>query len=324
MMRSEWENDEIVEQFRDWLSFTSREIRDLDEVDETGHEALETEDERSAAEWPATGLLQVVEALTAMRHELKLQTRNGRSLEDSVQAARQSLEAAMRQFQTVQAKEAESAHRAALPLIEALAGLDESLLRGIRAMEITHRQLTEMAPQQLRQVLDDELQRLPRWRQWLVRAWCTRLRDHIADAAAQFADEEFVRVMEGYQLIQNRVQQELRKQGLSRVATTGQRVDPTCMTVVDIVDDPSLPPETVVEELRPGYRWRDTVIRCAEVRAVKSRGSAGTFARDSIARDSIAGDNVAAQGDLVDNHRPWNAADVELGKRVVWPDTGEE
>jgi hypothetical protein len=314
MMRSEWENNEIVEQFRGWLSQTSREIHDLDEFDETGDEAIEAEAERSVAEWPVTGLLQVVEALTSMRHELKLQTRNGRSLDESVQAARQSLEAAMRQFQSVQANEAESAHRAALPLIEALAGLDESLLRGIRALEITHRQLTEMAPQQLRQVLDDELQRLPRWRQWLIRTWCTCLRDHIADAAARFADDEFAQVMEGYQLIQSRVQQELRKQGLSRVATTGQCVDPACMTVVDIVDDPNLPPETVVEELRPGYRWRETVIRCAEVRAVKSRASAGTIARD----------RVAAQDDLVDNHRSDDATDVELGERVVWPDTGAE
>ena len=217
-----------------------------------------------------------------MRHELKLQTRNGRSLEESVQAARQSLDAAMRQFQSVQAREAESAHRAALPLIEALAGLDESLLRGVRALEITHRQLTEMAPQQLRQVLDDEFQRLPWWRRWSVRTWHTQLRDHVAAATARVADEEFAQVMEGYQLIQGRVQQELRKQGLSRVVTMGQRVDPTCMTVVDVVDDPGLPPETVVEELRPGYLWRETVIRCAEVRAVKSRGSAGTRSRANV------------------------------------------
>jgi hypothetical protein len=315
MMRSAWENDEIVEQFRDWLSHTSREISDLDDLDEVGDESVETDDEQSVADWPTTGLLQVVEALTAMRHELKLQTRNGRSLEDSVQGARQSLEAAMRQFQSVQAKEAESAQRAALPLIEALAGLDESLLRGVRAMEITHRQLTEMAPQQLRQVLDDELQRLPWWRRWLIRAWCLRLRDRIADAAARFADEEFARIMEGYQLIQSRVQQELRKQGLSRLVTLGQRVDPTCMTVVDIVDDPSLPPEMVVEELRPGYRWREIVIRCAEVRAVKSRGNAGINTRDAAA---------AATSDFAHDAPTSYATEVEPDRHVAWPDADQK
>lgn len=315
MMRSEWEHDEIVEQFRDWLADTSREIRNHDDFSDINDESGDADCDPSVADWPTTGLLQVVEALTAMRHELKLQTRNGRSLEDSVQVARQSLESAMRQFQSVQAKEAESAHRAAQPLIEALAGLDESLLRGVRAMEITHRQLTEMAPQQLRQVLDDELQRLPWWRRWLIHAWCQRLRDQIADAAARFADEEFARIMEGYQLIQSRVQQELRKQGLSRLVTLGQRVDPTCMTVVDIVDDPSLPPEVVVEELRPGYRWRDTVIRCAEVRAVKSRGGAEINRRD---------DAAAATGGFAHHASTAYATEVDPDPHVVWPDAGQE
>ena len=110
---------------------------------------------------PEAGLLQVVEALTAMRHELKLQTRNGRSLEEAVQGARQSLDAAMRQFQSVQAREEESARRAAQPLVEALVGLDESLARGMKALEITHRQLTEAAPQELWQSLEDQFRRLP-------------------------------------------------------------------------------------------------------------------------------------------------------------------
>ena len=45
------------------------------------------------------------------------------------------------------------------------------------------------------------------------------------------------------------------------------------MTVVEIADDEQAPPETVIAELRPGYLWRQTVIRFAEVRAVKNRGS---------------------------------------------------
>ncbi len=118
---------------------------------------------------PEAGLLQVVEALTAMRHELKLQTRNGRSLEEAVQGARQSLDVAMRQFQSVQAREEESARRAAQPLVEALVGLDESLGRGRKALEITHRQLTEAAPQELWQALDDRVPTACRWwRRWMV------------------------------------------------------------------------------------------------------------------------------------------------------------
>lgn len=303
MMRSEWDNDEIVERFRDWLNHTAREIHDLGEAGHASDEA-----DGAAAEWPATGLLQVVEALTAMRHELKLQTRSGRSLEESLQAARQSLDAAMRQFQSVQAKEAESARRAAQPLVEALAGLDESLWRGTRALEISHRQLTEKAPQRLRQILDDEYRRLSWWRQWSIRVWHSQLRDQIAAATASVAEEEFSQIMEGYRLIQDRVRQELRKQGLSRVETVGRRVDPTCMTVVDVVDDPNLPPETVVDELRPGYLWRETVIRCAEVRAVKSRG--GTRANSEEPADR--------RGDPMERESQSEAWDAD--NRGEWPD----
>ena len=143
--------------------------------------------------------------------------------------------------------------------------MDESLGRGAKAFEITRRQLTETAPQQLRQSLDDEFRTLPWWRRWLVKTWHARVQEQVAAAMARVTREEFTRLTEGYQLIQDRIRQELPKHGLSRVATVGHRVDPTCMTVVEIVDDDLAPPESVVEELRPGYLWRQTVIRFAEV-----------------------------------------------------------
>jgi molecular chaperone GrpE (heat shock protein) len=43
------------------------------------------------------------------------------------------------------------------------------------------------------------------------------------------------------------------------------------MTVVEVVDDPMLPPGLIVEQIRPGYYWKDKVIRFAEVRAVQGR-----------------------------------------------------
>jgi molecular chaperone GrpE (heat shock protein) len=42
------------------------------------------------------------------------------------------------------------------------------------------------------------------------------------------------------------------------------------MTVVELVDAPGVPAESVVAELRPGYTWRERVIRFAEVRAARS------------------------------------------------------
>ena len=103
MTRTEWDNDEILERFHDWLAQTSQEIADLEDAGAMEPWADGDDLTPPPAALPETGLLQVVEALTAMRQELKLQTRNGRSLEEAVEAARQSLDVAKRQFQSVQA-----------------------------------------------------------------------------------------------------------------------------------------------------------------------------------------------------------------------------
>ena len=77
------------------------------------------------------------------------------------------------------------------------------------------------------------------------------------------------RVMEGYGLIQARLRRVMQEQGIERMACVGKPTDPTRMTVVELVDDPAAEPETVLEEVRPGYSFRGTVIRFAEVRAAR-------------------------------------------------------
>jgi molecular chaperone GrpE (heat shock protein) len=42
------------------------------------------------------------------------------------------------------------------------------------------------------------------------------------------------------------------------------------MRVIEVIDDPTRPPETVVDELRAGYQWKGITLRPAEVRATKS------------------------------------------------------
>ena len=79
---------------------------------------------------------------------------------------------------------------------------------------------------------------------------------------------------EGYELIRARLQRVLVEQGIQRIACTGLPVDPSRMNVIELVDDAQLPPETVAEELRPGYTWHGRVVRFAEVRAVCRRTTA--------------------------------------------------
>jgi len=279
MTDSAWNHDDVLQQMRQWLDRTAREVDAFGAAPrweaQPGSEQLAGAGSApSAPRWaapvPAVGLLQVVEALTAMRQELKLQTKSGRALEESVESARTSLDAAMRQFQSVQAREEESARRAALPLIEILTGLDESLERGAKACATTYRQLAEWAPRQIAGALDDQFQKLRWWQRWRWRSWHTRVLAYVSAEMVRTAHEEFAQLLDGYRLIQDRVTRELERSGVSRVATVGERVDPRCMTVVEVADASEGPPETVVQELRPGYWWQNTVVRYAEVRAVRA------------------------------------------------------
>lgn len=302
MTRSWWENEEIIRGFRDWLTHTAEEIEALDEGDnstsahepadddaswptggaeiassgdDTNESAAREADQRDqlGLDLPDVGLLQLVEAFTAMRHELKLQTKGTRNLEASVAQSLEGLASASRTFQSVQANEQEAVERATRPVVEALVELDEGLRRAVQAFQATHRQMTRSAPSQLRESLDEQFQNQTWWRRFTARRWHAHVREAAAKALAQSTAEEFANLMQGFELIQARLARTLQQLGIDRLDETGGQVDPSRMTVVELVVDADAPPETVVEVVRPGYVWGARVVRFAEVRAVASRAT---------------------------------------------------
>ena len=84
-------------------------------------------------------------------------------------------------------------------------------------------------------------------------------------------------------LVRGRLGRAMDREGLRRMDCLGRPVDPHAMTVVEAVDDPGREPGTVVDEIRPGYLWKDKVLRFAEVRAVRAP-AAGSMANplDSV------------------------------------------
>ena len=298
-MRTWWENEDVLQRFREWLSRTSAEVTAtqgsgsdgevrpgqltaldkpdwLDELDRydapdeindevAGHDPAD----EPAPELPTVGLVELIEAFTALRHETKLQTKAGRGLEDSVRTSLQGLDRAIRQFETVQSRESEAADRTAKPFAEALANLDEALLRGAEAILSSHRQAALIVPQQLGSSLDERFQQLSWWQRQLSQGWHRQVQNACQEEVATAIDAALHRVMEGYELIQARLRRVMQEQGISRIACLGAVVDPARMTVVELLDDPQATPETVLEEVRPGYTYRGQVIRFAEVRAAR-------------------------------------------------------
>ena len=104
---------------------------------------------------------------------------------------------------------------------------------------------------------------------WWSAGWHREARTLCQEQAAETHARMFSALMDGYQLICARLQRTLAEHQIRRIDCVGRAVDPTTMTVVELTEDPQAASETVAAELRPGYTWRGTVVRFAEVRAVR-------------------------------------------------------
>jgi len=215
-------------------------------------------------------LLQLIEAFTALRHELKLQTKSARGLEESLQDALGGLDRAIDQFRSVEPQETAAAERAARPLVESLIELDEALRRGEKAVTAAQRRLLEETPQRLVDGLQQRFADLSAWQRWRSRPWQAEVLPLGRQLVAETQTPVLSTLAEGYQLISARLQRMLSEHRIERLTCLGRRVDPTRMKVIELVDAPDAAPETVVDELRPGYVWRGQVVRYAEVRATRA------------------------------------------------------
>lgn len=63
---------------------------------------------------------------------------------------------------------------------------------------------------------------------------------------------------------------QLRKAGLEKIVTQGRILDPSLMTAVSVTVDKSVPDQTVIEEIVPGYQRAGQLIRAAQVRVSRS------------------------------------------------------
>lgn len=293
-MRTWFENEAILRRLRDWLSRSEQEIRDAD--------AHSTDDGIDEVEQPPVGLLQLMEAFTALRQELKLQTKSARGLEETVQQALTGLERASQQLSTIRGREVEAVEKAVQPLVMSLVELDEALERSERACVAIEKQMLAEAARHLDQILEREFVALSTWQRWRAKPWHRTVCRICQDEFAELAQQLLVPLREGNELIRSRLQRLLTEQQISRIQCVGLLVDPSRMNVIELVEDAALPAETVHEELRPGYTWRGRVIRFAEVRAV-SRSGKGSPA-STTNREWETGNPSDIQENSARNHEP--------------------
>ncbi len=70
----------------------------------------------------------------------------------------------------------------------------------------------------------------------------------------------------GVELTYKEMLRALAENGVERMDPTGQEFDPATDEAIDAVPMPDVPSGTVIETLRPGYKYGDQILRAAQVR----------------------------------------------------------
>ena len=76
----------------------------------------------------------------------------------------------------------------------------------------------------------------------------------------------------GVELIQKQLQTALEKMNVQRIPAQGEPFDPRLHEAIEIVESDEVPDHHVLEELQPGYRMKDRLLRPAMVRVAKKIG----------------------------------------------------
>lgn len=320
------EIEDLLDRFRQWLE-DARAAGD--EVDGNGPGypgmpgvAASTAMGRAEAEGDF-GLIRLVEEFTALRHELKLQTKGARGLIEQSEAMTAGLRQAIDAFRSVEPREERAAWSAGKPLAEALADLDESLARGRREIERVVRRMGEDATKALLDAVDDRFRRMS-WIRRMLAADYHRQVQNVARAGGWLRLDLLGAIIEGYGLIQARLARVMTAERIARIECVGRPADPEQMVVLEVVDDPDHEPGTVIRELRSGYTWRGRLLRYAEVQAASGRrGRRGRQADSNSDSDALAfgpdADDVLVGDDVGDEYEderdatPEETEEIDLG-----------
>ena len=207
------------------------------------------------------GASDIVEAFTILRHEIKLQVRNGRELQQSLQESLQRLEQRIATPPIVAEGVPENRKMA-----EAIAEIEESLQRAIESIV----QLPAMAPSEsnLLHRYDQLVAKAPWIAKTFAGKWLEDLRAGLAQSifAAKQTEPTQDATYRGLDLLLARVHRLMRQCEIERVNVLHQPFDSETMNAIGLIVDPSVPSTHVAQQLRPLYRWRNNTLRCAEVR----------------------------------------------------------
>jgi molecular chaperone GrpE len=242
--------------------------------------ALPAELESAGRPEPEFGLVDVIEAFTAMRHEWRTQSRESREFAGSLTAtADQILQLEQRMAEAIGGLQETIIQRGSddtsRRLAETLAEIDHHLSHAVNAITTTeHVNMDDRDADSSdwTHLVDRQLERLGSLRRLLVRSFAGSLKAAIEAQAQRSADEVAKKTdaqRDGLQMLVERVRRMLTDQEVERIDTVGQPFDAEIMHAVDAVEASNCRSGHVAWQYSAAYRWRGKLIRYAEVRVAK-------------------------------------------------------
>lgn len=259
-----WQDDQVFNRLREWLDTTRAEAV---AVGDDSYDALSPDHPPV----PTIGFYDLAAEFTALRQELKLQTKSSRGLQEQAEAAVHVMHEATSRLASAEQRYRDSTSELGdsnLKLLaETVINLDESLDRGRAVIETARKRIVIDSVVEFEKGLDEQFRKLSFFGKWRSLKFYQMTRELYRQQIEIGHNSLFDSVLAGYQLIQNRVLKILKDQGIERIVCVGQPVDPHCMIVNVVVPNTEFAPGTVVQEIRRGYRWKGKVLRYAEVGA---------------------------------------------------------
>ena len=209
---------------------------------------------------PQFGLLDVVEAFTAMRHQWRTQSKENRSLAQSIEGSTALLtriESTLDQKLLATTSDGELRKFIAL-VIE----LDISLTR---AVEATSEAVVEAEDTKLLAAIGRSYEQSGFFSRLFGRKIYQKIVDEIQTKSRSQPDS----TLEGVRLLLSRLRRAMSEQNLTRVETVGKTFDGETMKAISSIDSDEASAGVVVQEITPAYFYNGQLVRVAEVRVAK-------------------------------------------------------
>lgn len=230
----------------------------------------EAADHASAA--PEFGLVDLVDAFTAMRHEWRNQSREGRQLTEAIQSTSAQLQEIEQKLDKKLSTALDDSRLKSLLAI--VIDVDISLRRAVAAATAervranknrTGEQL--QFKQRLRDSIAADYRQLGAVRRLFAKKFFQQTLEKIDTASGgDRQDVDTDATIDGLRIILTRLQTMMDEQHLTRVESLGKPFDGQSMNAISSVTTTAYAPGTVAEEISSSYYYQSQLVRYAEVR----------------------------------------------------------